>query len=145
MIALNKLFLIFISITIVSCSTLYKPLEYKYINSVEKIIEEAINKIEQSKIKPSENEGALFILFETCNGSTSMIFNYIENMPPNIQKHINNSHRYLLMDNKKIPIIFDSDDGSSFVREGGINYGIIGGYVLQFDNEGNKILSGIAN
>lgn len=133
------------SISIVSCSMLHKTIEYKYINSVEKIIEEAISNIEESKIKPSGNKQSLFILFETCNGATSMIFNYIENMPPNIQKHINNSDRYLLMDNKKIPIIFDSDDGSSFVREGGLNYGIIGGYVLQFDNEGNKILSGIAN
>lgn len=129
-----------------SCSSLRSSLEYKYIKPVEKIIEKAINEIEQSKIKPLEkNKQSLFILFETCNGATSMIFNYIENMPPNLQKHIKNSRRYLLINNRRIPIIFDADDGSIYVKEGGINYGIIGGYVLQFDNEGSKILSGIAN
>lgn len=142
-----RLFILFagwFALFAISCKTTYTGIEYTYTSDVEKIIKRALETLKESPIAP-EKEGTVFVKMMYCGGTTSMVFNFYENVPKPIQKQISQSNRYLVIDKMKIPILFDLDDGNALVRALGVNHGILGGYLLEFDARGNQTISEMVN
>lgn len=131
---------------IYSCSVPQKtPIFYEYKDGVRNLIDSVLLELDHSYLKPSGTNQKKFVKMGSFSGNTTMIFNYVENMPNTVQQQILNSNRYLKVMNDKIPIIFDSDDGNSMIRKLGVNHGNIGGYLIEINNYGDLIIADIVN
>jgi len=126
------------------CKISHPSIEYTYISEVEYQLKLALATLRESYLVPEKGEKEeIFVKMMYCGTTTSMIFNFLVNVPPSIQAQIRRSNRYLVIDEIKIPVLLDLDDGNALIRELGVNHGILGGYLIEFDARGNEITSGM--
>lgn len=131
------------TLIVVGCNT-SKLIVYQYIADVNEVLLETIKELEASNfaIKDGKKSKEIFALVNQTDESTIIVFNFLENMSQGVARQIKRSNRFIMIDNHRVPVIFYFDDGNSYIRTGGISFGIIGGQLIEFDESGAVLTTG---
>jgi len=129
--------------SLVSCNS-SRPIVYQYVPKVNDALLETLSNLNKSNfsIKDGKKSKRAFALVNDLDYTTIIVFNFTENMPPKVKALIKRSNRFILIGNRRIPVIFYFDNGNSFIRESGVNLGLIGGVLIQFNESGEVLASG---
>ncbi|OAV43418.1 hypothetical protein A3850_002405 [Lewinella sp. 4G2] len=105
-------------------------------------IEAVYRDLKDSRFRTGVRNAEIFALVNDCDYSTTITFNYTANLPESVQKQVNTSRRFILLDGERVPVLFYFDNGNSPIRKGGVNHGLIGGMLIKFNTTGEVILKG---
>jgi hypothetical protein len=113
-----------------------------YIDELQEEIDDTYRILDGSKFGSFKEKGQVFALISHCEHLTTITFNYVDNVPVQVQDQVEKSNRYLMIDKKKVPVLFYFDSSNSPIRRGGVNHGLIGGMLINFDTSGEVLVKG---
>lgn len=134
-----KLYYIIILLTgLISCST-HRPIMYNFQPQINDSLEAGIRFWEKIHNKPIDKIRIVAVITESCGNLEVCLQNIPYSGKNGINDLISNSNRYLNINNKyKFPVIFQTDELSTFIQKEKIIWLPMGGYYIKLRNENGK-------
>jgi hypothetical protein len=131
-------FIVIIYFLVSSC--IYnKKISYNYTPQVDSLL----NKFMDNPIMKTEHgRKYIYAIVNECNTETIIIINNYPSMPPSMFNLLKRSNRFLKIDNRTIPIMFETDVADKKFKLKKYNFPL-SGFFVKLDNNNEIIDSGL--